>query len=750
VSAKNQKTSGDLAVLDGWLRPCRGPGYRADTPRRKARNIAAYLAIPVMIGLLAGVWGIGPARASSDAVSAAQSTWDAIPVDQSVLTHPLDGHTIVLGADGNQIADFYTEDRIPVGSLEDVSPHLVSAVLSVEDRRFYEESAFDPKGLARAAATGSGGGSGITQQYAKLLRVNAAVTDEDKDAATAATVSRKLIELKYAVALHNSMSKDDILLGYLNTAYFGNGAYGVGAAARRYFGVDPKDLDIAQSAMLAGLLQSPDGYDPTQHPEAALDRRNTALSMMLDNEAITRAEYESARNEDINARLGELPSGCSASPYPYYCEAVKEELLSDPAFGASEQERAAAFQRGGITVTTALRPDLQNALQANLDTNFSSDHVKAAQSLVEPGTGRVLAMVQTTSYADTQFNLNTDSTVQPGSAFKPITLAAALETGFDIDTALEADSPYVPATGSAPDGGFVNLGGVDYGTITARTATKFSANTWFVRLAEQVGTATIADTAYKLGMSSMDPGTRSVGPGDWSITLGAFETTPLDMANVYATLAASGRACAPTLITKVTTAGGEEQSAPDAACHQAMPAAVADTVTQTLAATQEAGGTAASISVPGQPWVGKTGTTTNFGATWFAGYTRHFASAVWLGDPDSSSNPVANVWSFGQHYGEVYGSDVAGPLWAGAMRAISTGVPAEAFPTPGPIVPELDAMPTTVGMSEAAAKAALQAAGIRSITVVPVDSAMPSGTVVTQTPDRGTTLPTSVTLEVSR
>lgn len=750
MSAKNQKTGGDLAVLDGWLRPYRGPGYRAKTPGAVTRNITAFLALPVLMGLLASVWAIGPARASSEVVGAAQDTWDAIPVDQSVLAQVLDGHTRVLDADGNLIADFYTEDRVPLASLGDVSPHLVDAVLSVEDRRFYEEGAFDPKGMARAALTGSGGGSGITQQYAKLLRLNAADTDDGKDAATQASVARKLVELKYAVALDSSMSKDDILLGYLNTAYFGNGAYGVGAAARRYFGVSPADLTISQCAMLAGLLQSPDAYDPTKHPDAALQRRATALSMMLDNDAITQAEYDQATGEGIDAQSNQLPSGCAASPYPYVCEAVKSELLTDPAFGDTPEERAAHFQRGGITVSTSLRPSLQDALQANLDANFASDTIRAAQSLVEPGTGRVLAMVQTTGYADTQFNLNTSSTVQPGSAFKPITLAAALESGFDIDTALPANSPYTPATGSAPDGGFVNLGGVSYGTITAWTATKYSVNTWYVRLAEQVGTAKIADTAYKLGMTSMDPGTRTVGPGDWSLTLGAYETTPLDLANVYATLSASGRECALTLITSITRDDGTEEPAPDPSCHQAIPAAVADTVTKTLAATQESGGTADTLSVAGQTWVGKTGTTTDFGATWFAGYTRHLASAVWLGDPASSANPVANVWSFGRHYSEVYGSDVAGPLWANAMSAASQGLPNEAFPTPGPIIPEFSTMPTTIGMTESTAKAALHAAGVTDITVRTIDSTRPAGTVLTQTPDSGTTISPSVTLEVAR
>lgn len=738
----------DLDLLDSLLAP--GPHPRVRTPGAVLRAVAAFLVVPVLIGVLLGAGMVAPSVAASRTVGATRDAWASIPVDPAVLTTRLAGHTVLLDADGHRFADLYTEDRVPLPSLDDVSPHLVDAVLSVEDRGFFHDGALDPRGIARALVTGTGGGSGITQQYAKLLRAASATGDEARQAATEASLARKLVELRYAVALEEKMTKEEILLGYLNTAYFGNGAYGVGAAARRYFGTDAAHLSIAQSAMLAGLLQAPDAYDPTRHPEAAEDRRATALSMMVDNGVITRAEYEAALAEPIKATTNTLPSGCAASRYPYYCDWVKEVLLSDPAFGASADERLSAFQRGGIVVRTALVPSIQDALQANLKDNFASDTIAAAQSVVEPGTGHVLAMVQTTDYAHTQLNLNTGSTVQPGSAFKPITLAAALEGGFPIAATMSGDTPYVPASGSAPEGGFVNLGGVQYGDIDASTALKYSVNTWFVRLAERTGTQRIADMAYRLGMTSMDPATREVGDGDWSITLGAFETTPLDLANVYATLAASGRQCRALPIVAVETTSGAKATAPDPRCTQAVSASVADTVVQALHSTQTSGGTASSLSVPGQSWVGKTGTTTNFGATWFAGATRRFASAVWLGDPASSATPVSGVWSFGTFFDTVYGADVAGPLWAASMRAMTAGTPDEPFPAPGPITADVRALPSVVGLDEAAARAALATAGVTRITTTPVDSDTPPGTVVSQTPAAGRAPTESATLEVSR
>ena len=241
-----------------------------------------------------------------------------------------------------------------------------------------------------------------------------------------------------------------------------------------------------------------------------------------------------------------------------------------------------------------------------------------------------------------------------------------------------------------------------------------------------------------------------VGAADLSITLGSFESTPLDLANVYATLAASGVACRALPIASVSDDEGNEQASPDEKCHQAISAAVADTVTQAMSSTQTSGGTASNVSVPGQTWVGKTGTTTDFGATWFAGYTKDFAASVWLGDPRGQSYPVAGVSAFGTFYSQVYGSDVAAPLWAATMRQITQGHANKAFPTPGPITTDTSSVPDVVGMSESAARMALKLAGVETVKSTTVSSDMASGTVVSQKPKAGSTTVDEVDIEVAR
>lgn len=741
----------EVGKLKGMLRPVPSTAIHRDTRASVASRLAALVVIPVLMGLLAGVLGVGPAIAAKRTVDVGVGVWDSIEIDPAVLTQQLAGHTTILDSDGKPFATFYTEDRVPVDNLSDVSQNVIDAVLSTEDRTFYEHGAFDEKGLARAALTGSGGGSGITQQYAKLLRLNYADTEQAQEEATDASLARKIVELKYAVELERTHTKDEILLGYLNAAYFGDGAYGIGAAARRYFNTTADRLTVGQAAMIAGLLKSPDQFNPLTNPEDAKNRRDTVLNNMVANGKLSQADADKFSAEEVGATSNPLPSGCSASAYPYYCQFVKSTILEDPAFGDSEGQRQATFQHGNLIVHTALNRKVQDAAQANIDSNFSSPNVRVAQAVVQPGTGRVLAMVQNTEFKDIQFDLVTSSTVQTGSAFKPITLAAALSRGFNITTKLSGSSPWTPPGDfSAPAGGFRNNEGLQLGSIDAATALKFSSNTWFARLAAQTGVQNIADTAYQMGMTSMNPQTRTVGNGDLSITLGAFESTPLDMANVYATLAASGVQCRALPIVKVTDENGKEKDTPDPACHQSISKAVADTVTNALNATQSEGGGAARISVPGQNWVGKTGTTTDFGATWFAGYTTKFASAVWLGDPRGSTYPVKDVTAFGQFFSTVYGSDVAAPLWASSMRAITSGQPATNFPTPGPITADTASLPNVVGMSEAAARKALQLAGVKDIHVTYESSDREKGTVLAQKPKGGTTTVTSVNLEVAR
>lgn len=718
-------------------------------PRPEVRRaLGALLVAWALLGAIAGAVAIIPAVALGNSALAATGYWDDIPVDLAALSAPLPERTIITAADGSEIAVLFNENRMPVQTLDEIAPVLIDAVLATEDDEFYEHGAIDLAGTARALVRNGAagevvqGGSTITQQYVKLLRANAGQTD-----ATAETLERKLTELKYATELQQVATKDEILLGYLNAAYFGNGAYGVGAAAHAYFSTTPDALTLPQAAMLAGLLKNPAGYDPTINPQDATDRRSTVLARMETTGRITPAQREEADASDLQLAPADLPNGCTTSPYPYYCDWVRSTLLSDPAFGATPEQREANLARGGFTVRTALDPAKQASAQAAVDAAFTHTQDQAAAiAVVDPGTGATPAIAATRDYAATQFNIPVQAMLQPGSTFKPITLAAAFERGFPTSERLDAPARYTPASMNAPEGGFRNVDGRGRYDADASTAMKFSVNTWFVRLLEQTGTAPVADMAYRLGMTSMDPQVRTVGPADASLTLGAFETTPVQLASVYATLAADGIACRPTAILEVLdTATGDALPAPDTGCHQVISPAVARAVTAAMSATATTGGSAEDVHLDGRPWVGKTGTTNEHGATWFAGYTPDLAAAVWVGDTRGPAYPLVGVTAFGRRHAVLYGSTVAAPVWASAMTSMLAGTPAAGFPAPLPITPWGTQVPDVVGLSVPAALSALGDAGLD--THLPGD-APDDGVVVAQSPAGGSSVTGAVELTV--
>lgn len=717
-------------------------------PERR-RALGALLLGWSLAAVVAATIAAIPAAALGRAALGATDYWDSIDVELADLTTPLPQRTVLVDTTGAEIAVLYDQNRLPIATLDAIAPALIDAVLAVEDDGFYNHGPIDFLGTVRALGRNATaghvvqGGSTITQQYVKLLRANAG-----QDDATTDDLRRKVVELKYAAALEAETTKDQILLGYLNAAYFGNGAYGVSAAAQAYFSTTPADLTLPQAAMLAGLLKNPTGYDPTLDLAAATSRRSVVLERMAATGRITPMQRDAADQSPLGLAPSALPNGCTTSPYPYYCEWVRQTLLTDPAFGRTDAEREVNLARGGFTVRTALEPAAQDAAQRAVDAAFDHhQHQAAAIAVVRPGTGAVAAIAATRDFDDTQFNIPVQAQLQPGSTFKPITLAAAYEHGFGRDTRLNAPARYTPATMSSPTGGFRNVDGRGRYGIDAAAAMKFSVNTWFVRLLEQTGTDTVADMAWRLGMTTMDPATRHVGQQDASLTLGAFEATPLDVATVYATLAADGVACTPTGILEVTdTISGRTLPSPGAQCHQALSPAVARAVTHAMSATAEPGGTADEVELPGREWVGKTGTTNDNGATWFAGYTPDAAAAVWVGDTRGPAHRLTDVVAYGTRHRVLYGSTVAAPVWEQAMTDLHAGTPAATFPDPLPLTPWGSAVPDVVGMSVPAALAALSDAGLDPD--VPPD-APAEGVVTAQSPTGGSVVTGSVSLTVN-
>ncbi|MEV6869141.1 transglycosylase domain-containing protein, partial [Streptosporangium subroseum] len=309
--------------------------------------------------------------------------------------------TVVQDARGNEIARFYEEYR-EVVKLDEMAEVMKTAIISIEDYRFYEHGAIDIEGTIRALAKNlqaggvSQGGSSITQQYVKQVLLNSADTEKEKNAALESSYARKLNELRYAMAVEKKYSKDEILEKYLNIAYFGAGAYGVEAAAKRFFGVTAADLTLPQAATLAGAVQDPNSTDPNLGKKSRallVNRRNVVLNRMADLGKITQEEAGAAKAAKLGYKGTKLPGGCESSKYPYFCIYVRNEILGNPDFGKTAKARLEFLNRGGLTIKTTIDPAMQAAADKAIKKwVHPSDNPAAAEALVQPGTGAIKAM----------------------------------------------------------------------------------------------------------------------------------------------------------------------------------------------------------------------------------------------------------------------------------------------------------------------------------------------------------------------
>ena len=537
----------------------------------------------------------------------------------------------VLAADGTVLAQLHAEQDREVVALADIPQHLRDAVIAVEDQRFYDHGGVDGRAIVRAVVENARegrvtqGGSTITQQLAK----NVVVGSER-------TLERKLEEAGVALQLERQFTKDEILERYLNTVYFGNGAYGVQTAAQRYFGVDVGDLTLGESALLAGVLKAPSNYDPYRQPDAARQRRNLVLALMVQQDRVPRAAAAQARAEDL---VLEPPEDRAEWVAPYFVDHVLDQLQHDPAFavlGADATERAAALFRGGVTIHTTLDPQWQSAAEDAVSRTLSRRRdPHAAVVAVEPGTGAVRALVGGRDYTAVddpfaQFNLATDGRRQPGSTFKELVLATAIEQGHSLDEMFEAGRRIViaPRPGEPDPYPVSNYENHDYGELSLRDATAYSVNVVYAQLMAEVGPEAVVETARAAGITSRLQPLRS-------LALGTQEVSPLEMATVQATLAAGGLYHPPRVVDRIEAADGSLiYQRPALEGEQVIDEAVAYLTTEALRGVVEYGtGVQANIE---RPQAGKTGTTQNGADAWFVGYTPQMAAAVWVGFPEGS------------------------------------------------------------------------------------------------------------------
>ena len=622
----------------------------------------------------------------------------------------------LLDSKGNVLAYFYGHvynqsnqviDRVPV-SFNQIAPIMRSAIVAIEDSRFYQHGGIDVKGTLRAAmqdlrGTSVQGGSTIAQQYVKNVLILTAKNQADAQIAASDTVARKIRELRYAIAVEHNMTKNQLLAAYLNVAFFGQQAYGVQVAAERYFNTSAANLTLPQAALLAGIVENPSIYDPMADPTAALNRRDVVLARMAQLGVITPAQATAAASTRLVLRPYTDPNGCEMSYAPFFCDYVTAVIDTDPAF---HQAASLLDGIGGLTIRTSLSPTDQHAAQHAVDyemppnnSTYNPGQNADTEVLVQPGTGQVRAIAIDRPYGTKNGQTVNDYAVGPqyngaygmqiGSTGKVFTMVTALMQGIPFGYSMTV--PYSTAVSGYTNcaGGPAGMGPApDYtpglwqvhndesekgGNYTLYTGTTASINTYFARLEQKVGLCNVVRTATRMGLTRPD-GTSLLKPDGKgnpsadnipSFTLGAVNVTPLSVAAADATLPARGIYCHPIVVTAIQDRNGHSVPVESAGCHRVLPKEIADAANYILQGDLTGLGTAANDALP-RPAASKTGTADNYYYAAFVGYTPDLLGAVIVGNPaDPISNPMQGTDSCYREGcpGTMYGSMAPGQTW---------------------------------------------------------------------------------------
>lgn len=693
-------------------------------------------------------------------------------------------NSIIYAADGTPITTLHAEQDRVIVPIDRIPQVVQDAVVAIEDKRFWSHRGIDLKALVRAAYVNATegriveGGSTITQQYVKNTLVG-----NDR------TLKRKIREARLAWELEHDYSKGEILGKYLNTIYFGKGAYGIQSAAKKYFSKRASELGLAEAALLAGLIAAPGRFDPVDVPEIAIGRRNLVLARMKDLGMIERPVYAEAVSSPLGLRLAPEKRRYRAA---YFIEHVKEQILHDPLFGETDRDRYDFLFKGGLRIHTTIDLEMQKAAENAVHGVLSQPgDPSGALTAIDPRTGHIVAMVGGRGFFAkpkkdpvAQVNLATGdggTGRQAGSAFKPFALVAALTAGVSPQQTYRASSSITIPLGYGAPWHVENYEGSGFGDLTLEEATIDSVNVVFAQLIMELGPERVAEIAYQMGIRSR---LRSVP----SAVLGTNEVNTLEMASAFGTLAANGAHAEPVAIEKITDATGRVLFETEPIVEEVMNPGVAWVATQILRKVILYGtGVAANI---GRPAAGKTGTAQQWRDAWFAGYIPQLAAAVWVGFPQAQIPMVPPTTRI-----RVTGGSFPTQIWHAFMTAATRGMPVEDFTKPesyfvslpvdvtqgclaneltpstnisvitfvrgtepgkcttttGVLPPPEAEVPSVVGLPVADAERLIEEAGFVAASETEFHPEYPEGTVIGQTPEAGTsaTVGTPVTMVVT-
>ena len=688
---------------------------RAVRPAQLLALLLAFLSVSSLMGVVTAGMLVPVAGPTALAAKSVPSVFNELPGDLQTVAPAEESQ--LLDSSGGVIAHFYDKQRIVVPSAN-IADVMKKAIVAIEDKRFYEHNGVDATGIARALVTNLGdsgrqGASTITQQYVRNSLAERGYLEGDAEqvsAATEQTTERKLREIKYALALEKTQSKDEILTGYLNIAPFGPITYGVEAASQRYFSKSASELNYLEAALLAGLVQSPVQYDPLTHPEAAQERRDTVLATMLDQGVITQEEYDEGVATTVDSMLHPTVSseGCSGaeSSKAYFCDYVLSQFLEDPTFGATRIERERLLKTQGITIRTTLDPAKQDAAYASLTNAIpvgDASGLNDALVSLDPRTGKVLAMAQNTTYGieagQTMSNYSADGNFQVGSTFKVFTLLQWFKEGHSAYETVGSANTFYPNGSFKCDGRSITTEGYQVNDLAGKTgtmnvvrATGQSVNQAFVNMASRVDFCSIFETAYNMGITE-DGEVPSPFPAN---ILGSVSASPLQMASVFATIANSGQQCKPQSIESVTDRDENVLKEFAADCKEVISPDLANKTAALLTASAGQYYTSTRLG-DGRPFAAKSGTTDGHANTWLTGFTPSLATAVWVGHGDNSSQEVSGVVINGVYHSEIFGETYVGQnIWAPYMTQALAGTPVEAVSNAniGATTPQRGATPT--------------------------------------------------------